>query len=57
MAHRLFIGGTGMLRGTVLALAQSGDVVSVVARSSERLDSFVSEAARAGAERHVVGER
>ena len=50
MAHRLVIGGTGMLRGTVLALARPGDVVSVVARSGARLDSLVIEAARAGGE-------
>lgn len=35
--HAVVVGGTGMLRGVCLALSQTHGVVSVVARSPERL--------------------
>lgn len=38
--HALVVGGTGMLRGVSLHLAQGGRTVSVVARSRERLRSL-----------------
>lgn len=37
MTHALIIGGTGMLRGATIALAQSFDTVSVVARERAKL--------------------
>lgn len=41
MSHALVVGGTGMLKGVSLALAQQGHQVSVLARS--RLDALVDE--------------
>ena len=43
-AHALVVGGTGMLRGVSLYLAEKGHVVSVVARSRERLESLAGVA-------------
>lgn len=43
--HALVVGGTGMLRGLTLALAEEGYAVSVVARTAGRLTEL-AEAAR-----------
>jgi hypothetical protein len=48
MNHSLIIGGTGMLRGVSLYLAERDDVVSVVARSREGLRRLAEEAHKTG---------
>ena len=48
MSHSLVIGGTGMLRGVSLYLCESDDIVTVVARSRERLQMLAEEADRRG---------
>lgn len=48
MSHALVIGGTGMLRNATLSLATEFDVVSVIARTAERLGSLVDDVARNG---------
>lgn len=47
-SHALIIGGTGMLRETSLALATRFDLVSVIARNSNRLNDLWEEALQAG---------
>lgn len=42
--HAVVIGGTGMLRRVSLYLAEQGHIVSVIARSRERLESLVRAA-------------
>lgn len=42
--HALVVGGTGMLRGLTLALAEEGYTVSVIARTAARLDSLAAAA-------------
>lgn len=42
--HALVVGGTGMLRGLSLALAEEGRMVSVVARTPSRLQSLTDAA-------------
>lgn len=44
-SHVLVVGGTGMLRGVSLFLAERGATVSVVARRRDRLQSLVDSAA------------
>ncbi|MCS1351885.1 SDR family NAD(P)-dependent oxidoreductase [Mechercharimyces sp. CAU 1602] len=46
--HALVVGGTGMLRGAVLALAESGWSVTVMARSQRRLHQLVEEVQQRG---------
>jgi NAD(P)-dependent dehydrogenase (short-subunit alcohol dehydrogenase family) len=50
--HDLVIGGTGMLAGLCLALAQEGRQVSVIARDAGKLD-HLAQAAPAGAIRPI----
>lgn len=47
-SHALIIGGTGMLRETSLALATRFELVSVIARNSNRLNDLWEEALHAG---------
>lgn len=47
-SHALIIGGTGMLRETSLALATRYELVSVIARNSNRLNDLWEEALHAG---------
>lgn len=47
--HALVVGGTGMLRGVSLHLAETGYTVSVVARSRARLDSLAAASTAPGA--------
>lgn len=44
-SHALVVGGTGMLRGVSLYLAEQGYTVSVVARRRDRLQALVDSAA------------
>ncbi|MBD3403166.1 short-chain dehydrogenase [candidate division GN15 bacterium] len=46
MAHCLVVGGTGMLRGVCVVLAEAGHRVSVVARNKERLVGLVRDTQR-----------
>lgn len=48
IGHALVVGGTGMLRGVCLDLAQRGWIVSVVARRHVGLASLAAEARAAG---------
>lgn len=43
MSHALVVGGTGMLKGVSLALAQQGHQVTVLARTLSNLDELVKE--------------
>lgn len=43
MRHILIVGGTGMLKGTTAHFIEQGDIVSVMARNEDRLDSFKEE--------------
>lgn len=46
--HALIVGGTGMLRSVVAELAGQFDVVSVIARSEERLNALVEQVRSGG---------
>lgn len=48
MRHALVIGGTGMLRDTTLQLAEQFDLVTVIARSSFRLNDLWEAAQEMG---------
>lgn len=48
MNHALVIGGTGMLRGTVLGLAHRHRVVYVIARRSDALQELAAQVQREG---------
>lgn len=52
--HALVIGGTGMLRGTSLELAARGYIVSVVARSQDRLARLQQETAKSPGDIHPI---
>lgn len=54
MPHVLIVGGTGMLRGVSLALAQRGHATSVIAQSHARLAALVQEAAAKGGKIHPL---
>lgn len=49
-SHALVVGGTGMLRGASLYLADQGYTVSVVGRRMERLNSLVDSASTCSGE-------
>lgn len=46
--HVIVVGGSGMLRAATLELADDADVVTVIARNSDRLSAVVRQAAARG---------
>ena len=52
--HMLVVGGTGMLAGVCLALAERGAEVSVIARDRQRLEALAERAAEAAGAIHPV---
>lgn len=54
MRHVLVVGGTGILAPAVLALAERGDAVGVLARGRERLDAVVASARERGGRAHAI---
>ncbi len=54
LPHALVVGGTGMLKGVSLALAQRGYTVSVIARHKERLRELAQEAQAFGGQIHPI---
>jgi len=52
--HALVVGGSGMLRGTCLALARAGWTVGVVGRDEKRLRGMAEEARAAAGAIHAI---